>query len=148
MIRSTIAIIDDDASIRASTSSLVRSHGYTAFTFASAEAFLQSDQLRETSCIISDVRMPAMSGIDLQAHLLAQGHRVPFIFVTAFPEEGTFTRVMKAGATCFLTKPFDGPSLIACLDRALGRTAEPGIVEPGSEAPQPGSPIATPERDA
>jgi FixJ family two-component response regulator len=87
--------------------------------------------------------MPVMSGIDLQAHLLAQGHRVPFIFVTAFPEEGSFARVMKAGATCFLTKPFDGPSLIACVDTALGRAAEPG-----SEAPQPGSPIAPPEGDA
>jgi FixJ family two-component response regulator len=147
MIGSTIAIIDDDASIRASTSSLVRSHGYSAFTFASAEAFLQSDRLRDTSCIISDVRMPTMSGIDLQAHLLAKGHRVPFIFVTAFPEEGAFARVMKAGATCFLTKPFDGPSLIACLNRALKRAAEPGSMEPGSEAPQPGSSIATPEGD-
>ena len=115
-----VAIIDDDASIRTSTSSLVRSHGYAAYTFASAEAFLQSDRLRHTSCVISDVRMPVMSGIDLQAHLLAQGHRVPFIFLTAFPEEGTMARAMKAGATCFLTKPFDGPSLIACLTTALG----------------------------
>jgi FixJ family two-component response regulator len=64
--------------------------------------------------------MPVMSGIDLQAHLLAQGHRVPFIFLTAFPEEGTMARAMEAGATCFLTKPFDGPSLMACLIAALG----------------------------
>jgi FixJ family two-component response regulator len=124
--RFTIAIIDDDASIRASTSSLVRSHGYAALTFASAEAFLQSGQLRDTSCVISDVRMPAMSGVDLQAHMLAQGHRMPFIFVTAFPEEGTCARVMKAGATCFLTKPFDGPSLMACLNAALGEGGRVG----------------------
>jgi FixJ family two-component response regulator len=118
---SAIAIIDDDASVRASTSSLVRSHGYTVFTFASAEAFLQSDRVHDTSCVISDVRMPTMGGIDLQAHLLAQGYRVPFIFISAFPEESTLARAMEAGATCFLTKPFDGPSLIACLTTALGQ---------------------------
>ena len=116
-----IAIIDDDASVRASTSSLVRSHGYTVFTFASAEEFLQSERLDGMSCVISDVRMPAMSGVELQRHLLSRGQRVPFIFITAFPEEGTFARAMKAGAIGFLTKPFDGPSLIACLNTALGR---------------------------
>jgi FixJ family two-component response regulator len=116
----TIAIIDDDASVRASTSSLVRSHGYAVFTFGSAEEFLQSDRLDDTSCVISDVRMPAMSGVELQTHLLSRGQRVPFIFITAFPEEGTFARAMKAGAIGFLTKPFDGPSLIACLNTALG----------------------------
>jgi FixJ family two-component response regulator len=116
-----IAIVDDDASVRASTSSLVRSHGYTVFTFASAEEFLQSDRLGDTSCVISDVRMPAMSGIELQTHLLSEGHRLPFIFITGFPEEGNFARAMKAGAICFLTKPFDGPSLIACLNTALGK---------------------------
>ena len=115
-----IAIIDDDASVRASTSSLVRSHGYTVFTFASAEEFLQSERLDRMSCVISDVRMPAMSGVELQTHLLSRGQHVPFIFITAFPEEGTFARAMKAGAIGFLTKPFDGPSLIACLNTALG----------------------------
>ena len=116
-----IAIIDDDASVRASTSSLVRSHGYTVFTFASAEEFLKSERLDGMSCVISDVRMPAMSGVELQTHLLSRGRHVPFIFITAFPEEGTFARAMKAGAIGFLTKPFDGPSLIACLNTALGR---------------------------
>ncbi len=116
-----IAIIDDDASVRASTSSLVRSHGYTVFTFASAEEFLKSERLDGMSCVISDVRMPSMSGVELQTHLLSRGRHVPFIFITAFPEEGTFARAMKAGAIGFLTKPFDGPSLIACLNTALGR---------------------------
>jgi FixJ family two-component response regulator len=114
-----IAIIDDDESVRASTSSLVRSHGYTVFTFASAKEFLRSDRLDDTSCIISDVRMPEMTGVELQSHLLSRGRHFPFIFITAFPEEGNFERAMKAGATCFLTKPFDGPSLIACLKTAL-----------------------------
>jgi len=116
-----IAIIDDDASVRASTSSRVRSHGYTVYTFASAEEFLQSERLNDTSCVISDVRMPLMSGVELQGHLLSRGHRVPFIFITAFPDETNLARAMKAGAICFLTKPFDGPRLMACVDTALGR---------------------------
>jgi FixJ family two-component response regulator len=116
-----IAIIDDDAAVRASTSSLVRSHGYTVFTFASAEEFLRSDHLDDTSCIISDVRMPEMNGVELQSRLLSLGRRLPFIFMTAFPEEDSFARAMKAGAIAFLTKPFDGPSLIGCLKTALGK---------------------------
>ena len=82
---------------------------------------MQSERLDGMSCVISDVRMPAMSGVELQTHLLSRGQHVPFIFITAFPEEGTFARAMKAGAIGFLTKPFDGPSLIACLNTALGR---------------------------
>ena len=115
----SIAIIDDDASVRTSTSSLVRSYGYAAHTFASAEDFLQSERVNDTACVISDVRMPEMSGIELQSHLLSGGHRIPFIFITAFLDETNFARAMKAGAICFLTKPFDGPCLIAYLDGAL-----------------------------
>jgi FixJ family two-component response regulator len=115
-----IAIIDDDASVRASTSSLVRSHGYTVHTFASAQEFLLSERLNDTSCVISDVRMPEMSGVELQGHLLSRGHSVPFIFITAFPDETNIARAKKAGAICFLTKPFDALRLMACVDRALG----------------------------
>ena len=74
-----------------------------------------------TSVVIAHVQMPAMSGVELQALLLAQGHRVPFIFITAFPEETIREQAMKAGAICFLTKPFDRPTLIKCLDTALKR---------------------------
>lgn len=116
-----ISIIDDDRSVRAATYNLVRSLGYIVHAFASAEEFLRSTQLNGTSCVIADVQMPAMSGVELQAHLLAQGHRVPFIFITAFPVESICARALKAGATCFLTKPFDGETLIKCLDNALGR---------------------------
>ena len=116
-----IAIVDDDASVRASTSSLVRSHGYTVYTFASAEEFLQSGRLNDMSCIISDIRMPAMSGVELQSHLLSRGHRVPFIFISAFPDEANYNQAMLAGAICFLTKPFNGPHLMECLDTALSR---------------------------
>jgi FixJ family two-component response regulator len=114
-----ISIIDDDGSVRAATYNLVRSLGYIVHTFASAEEFLRSPHLNDTSCVIADVRMPAMSGVELQAHLLATGHRVPFIFITAFFVESARARALKAGATCFLTKPFDGEALVKCLDDAL-----------------------------
>ena len=114
-----ISIVDDDASIRVATDNLLRSLGYTVHTFASAEEFLRSSHFNDTSCVIADVQMPSMSGVELQALLLAQGHLVPFIFITAFPEETIRKRAMKAGAICFLTKPFDRLSLIKCLDTAL-----------------------------
>jgi FixJ family two-component response regulator len=114
-----ISIIDDDASVRIATNNLVRSHGYSAHTFASAEDFLQSAHLSDTSCVIADVQMPVMSGVELLTHLRAQGHGMPFIFITAFPEESVRARALKAGAICFLAKPFDGPTLISCLDTAL-----------------------------
>ena len=103
-----VSIVDDDESVRVATTKLVRVHGFMAHGFASAEEFLQSPRAKETSCLITDVRMPGMSGVDLQSHLIAQGRRVPVIFITAFPEEGSQKRALAAGAVCFLTKPFDG----------------------------------------
>ena len=117
--RAVISIIDDDASVRIATNNLVRSHGYRAHTFASAEDFLQSSHLNDTSCVIADVQMPIMNGVELLTLLRAQGHGMPFIFITAFPEESVRTRALKAGAICFLAKPFDGPTLMNCLDTAL-----------------------------
>ena len=120
---SVISIVDDDASVRVATDNLLRSLGYTVHTFASAEEFLRSIHFNDTSCVIADVQMPTMSGVELQALVLAQGHRVPFIFITAFPEETIRERAVKAGAICFLTKPFDRLTLIKCLDTALERHA-------------------------
>jgi FixJ family two-component response regulator len=114
-----IVIIDDDASVRAATDSLVRSLGYVARTFASAKEFLRWDRVNEISCVIADIQMPGMNGIELQAHLFAQGYRVPFIFITAFPEERTRTQAFRAGAVGYLTKPFAEHSLIKGLDAAL-----------------------------
>jgi FixJ family two-component response regulator len=116
-----ISIIDDDASVRAATNNLIRSLGYTVHTFASADAFLRSEYIGDTACVIADVQMPAMSGIELQSHLRAIGNRVPFIFITAFPEDSVRARALKAGAICFLTKPFDGGTLIGCLNVALAQ---------------------------
>jgi FixJ family two-component response regulator len=105
--------------VRATTDSLVRSLGYIVYTFASAEEFLRSNRLDDLSCVIADVQMPGMSGVELQAHLLTQGCRVPFIFFTAFPDERIRAQALKAGAICYLTKPFDGNRLIQALEAAL-----------------------------
>jgi FixJ family two-component response regulator len=116
---SVISVIDDDASVRAATDNLLTSHGYVVHTFASAEEFLRSTRLPDTSCVIADVQMPAISGLDLLILMRAQGHRVPFIFITAFPDESVRARALKAGAICFLGKPFAGSTLIKCLGTAL-----------------------------
>jgi len=116
-----IAIIDDDASVRDGTDNLLSSLGYTVRTFASAEEFLRSGLLNDTSCVITDARMPTMGGIELQTLLLTHDRRVPFIFITAFSEEAVCAQALRAGAICFLTKPFDRLALIRCLDTALGR---------------------------
>lgn len=119
-----ISIIDDDGSVRAATYNLVRSLGYVVHTFASAGEFLRSPYLHDTSCVIADVQMPTMSGLELQAHLLADGYRMPFIFITAFSGENARARALKAGASCFLTKPFAEEALIDCLDAALQEHGE------------------------
>ncbi|MBS7554976.1 response regulator [Ancylobacter dichloromethanicus] len=115
-----ITIIDDDESVRTATESLIRSLGFSACTFASAEDFLHSPSLGRTDCVITDVQMPGMSGVELQSTLRARGDRTPLIFITAFPEERIRRQVQAAGAFGFLAKPFDGDAMIACLDRALG----------------------------
>jgi FixJ family two-component response regulator len=116
-----ISIIDDDEAVREATEGLIRSLGYAAATFASAEEFLQSDRVRQTSCLITDVQMRGLNGIELQGRLAAAGHRMPIIFVTAFPEERIRARALEAGACGFLSKPFSDESLIGHLDRALKR---------------------------
>jgi FixJ family two-component response regulator len=114
-----ISIVDDDTSVRNAARRLLRSLGYLTATFSSAEEFLQSGRLRETACLITDVQMPGMSGVDLQDHLIATGDKTPVIVVTAFPEEGLRRRALGAGAVGFLTKPLTEESLVACLDKAL-----------------------------
>jgi FixJ family two-component response regulator len=116
-----VAIIDDDESVRATTDSLVRSLGYLVHTFASAEEFLQESRLDDFACIMADVQMPGMSGVQLQDRLRAMGCGVPFIFFTAFPDEETRARALAAGAICYLTKPFGGDGLIHWLQVALGK---------------------------
>ncbi len=116
---SVIAVIDDDPSVRAATNNLLRSRGYAVHTFASAEEFLGSPHLNETSCVIADMQMTVMSGLDLLTHMRARGYATPFVFITAFPDDRVRTRALSAGASCFLAKPFAGPNLIKCVDIAL-----------------------------
>ena len=115
-----ISIVDDDESMREATKGLVRSLGYHAATFSSAEEFLNSDLVQRTSCLITDMQMPGLSGAELQGELIAQGLNTPIIFVTAFPEASLRRRVLDAGAVGFLSKPFDEERLISCLKTALG----------------------------
>jgi FixJ family two-component response regulator len=114
-----ISIIDDDPSVRQATDGLVRSLGYRAATFASAEDYLQSDRINDTSCVITDVQMPGLSGVELQSLLIARGNCTPMIFITAFPEEKVRSRALGAGAIGFLSKPFDDEQLIQHLETAL-----------------------------
>ena len=114
-----ISVVDDDASVRTATARLLRAAGFSAHAFASAREFLLSPRMRETSCLIADVEMPGMSGIELQGYLIAHGHKTPMIFITAFPEDRIREQVMTAGAIDFLSKPFDEPRLLECVERAL-----------------------------
>ena len=114
-----ISIIDDDASVREATARLVRSLGHTAAVFSSAEEYLESAQARDSACLITDLHMPGMSGADLQNRLNADGRQTPMIFMTAYFEEKVRDRVLSAGASGFLRKPFDDESLIRCLKTAL-----------------------------
>lgn len=116
-----ISIVDDDASIRENMKFLIRSLGYAVATFASADEYLRSDRVDDTSCLITDVKMTGMSGVELQQRLIADGRRTPVIFMTGFPEERVRARVLAAGAFGFLPKPFNDERLIECLDRALNR---------------------------
>ena len=117
-------IFDDDYIVRDAIGDLLQSLGHEIATFESAEHFLESGCLRETLCLISDVQMPGLNGLDLHSRLLADGHRMPVIFVTAFPEERLRKRAMNAGAVGFLTKPFNEDCLIRCLYTALNGTWE------------------------
>src|SRR4051812_37847802 len=101
-----IAVVDDDSAVRRAIGRLLQASGYNTSLFASADEFLASEQIEDASCIITDVQMPGSSGLDLQKRLLAQGYRIPIIFITAFPDQNARTRAMNAGAIGFLRKPF------------------------------------------
>ena len=118
-----ISVVDDDVLVRNATENLLMSLGYGVITFASAEEFLASGRAEDTSCVITDVQMPGLSGLDLQQCLVKDGHHLPIIFITAFPSEGVRKRALEAGAIGFLGKPIDEEILIECLDRALNRPA-------------------------
>jgi FixJ family two-component response regulator len=117
--QAVISIVDDDDSVRVATSKLLKLCGFIVHAFGSAEEFLRSNYLDETRCLIADVRMPGMSGIELQERLKQQGYATPVIFITAFPRERERALAMGGGAVCFLTKPFDAKTLMKYIEEAL-----------------------------
>ena len=114
-----ISVVDDDSSVRAAADNLLTSYGFEVHTFASAYDFLQSASLHASSCVVTDVQMPGMSGLDLLLEIRRRGNHTPVIFITAFPDHNVRTRAMKAGAACFLEKPFTGAALIENIEIVL-----------------------------
>ena len=114
-----IAIVDDDANVREALKRLVYAFGYAASAFATAEEYLFSDVVRDTACLISDVQLPGINGPDLQARLIADGYRIPIVFVSGFFDETVRARVLAAGAVNYLAKPCNPESLMDCIEKAL-----------------------------
>ena len=124
---SLISIVDDDQSFRDSLRRLLKSHGYTVAVFPSAAEFLASTRLPETACLVTDVHMPVMTGVELYRHLIATGHAIPTILITAYPEDGVRQRMLSLGVGCYLHKPLDEAVLIDCLHRAFARDKTPRV---------------------
>jgi FixJ family two-component response regulator len=116
-----VAIVDDDEFIRDALHGLMRAAGFSALAFASGEEFLNSGELERTACLIADIRMPGMSGLELQSELKKDHHRIPIIFITAQGDEKIRMQALRAGAVKFLTKPLDRGVLLDSVRTALDR---------------------------
>ena len=114
-------IVDDDESVRRAARRLIRSYGYAVETFVSADDFLASGRLSETACLVLDVQMPGLNGLELQSRLVAEGHQVSIIFITAFDDENARAQALKAGALSYLVKPFEEADLLNSINIALQR---------------------------
>jgi FixJ family two-component response regulator len=114
-----ISIVDDDESIREATEAQMRSLGLNARTFPLAVDFLASPDIRSTACLVADVNMPRMTGVELHRHLVGLGYHIPTILITAYPDEEVRARALAEGVLCFLTKPFDEEDLLKCVRLAL-----------------------------
>ena len=114
-----ISIVEDDQPFRESMRKLMTLLGYTVEAFPSAASFLASPLLAETACLVADVHMPGMTGVELHRHLLDAGRRIPTILVTAYPDEITRNRALKDGVLCYLSKPVDDEHLEQCIRSAL-----------------------------
>jgi FixJ family two-component response regulator len=121
-----IAIVDDDVSVREAMMSLMRALGFLTEAFPCAEDFLKSDGVQRTSCLITNVRMPGMSGLELHRRLVALGKPIPTVLITAHPDERVRARAQKAGILCYLTKPFDEGDLLGCIRSALDQSKTEG----------------------
>lgn len=121
-----ISIVEDDESLRLALIGLMKCVGYSASGYESAEQFLENGGASASDCVITDINMPGLSGIELTERLRAEGHQMPVIMITARSEPGIEQKALASGATCFLKKPFEMDELIACLQDALspGRAPE------------------------
>jgi len=115
-----ISIVDDDESVREAVTGLMRSFGFSAMAFPSGESFLRSRRRRGTACLIADVQMPGMTGLELHNRLIASGKPIPTILITAYPDERVRAQALNAGVLCYLAKPFNESDLLACVHSALG----------------------------
>jgi FixJ family two-component response regulator len=125
MKKQLVSVVEDDQYFRESMRRLMRSLGYNVEAFSSAADFLASPGLIETTCLIADVHMPAMTGVELHRHLVEAGHTIPTILVTAYPDDVDRARALNDGVVCYLRKPVDEQRLIRCLRAAL-ESGEPG----------------------
>jgi len=126
-----VMIVDDDESMRRAARRLIKSYGFPVETFASAEDFLSSGRLHETACLVLDVQMSGLNGLELQSRLITDGHQVPIIFITAFNDENARAQALKAGALGYLVKPFEEADLLTAINVAL-RRQEIGRQSPGT----------------
>lgn len=117
-----VVVVDDDRRIRESIQSVVESAGHTTFVFPSAELFLQSGMVAGAGCLIADVRMPGIDGIELQRRVRAERPELPVIFISAHEDDGVRQQALAGGALTFLYKPFDAAELLRVIDRALIRS--------------------------
>jgi FixJ family two-component response regulator len=117
--RRVIAIVDDDALIRDALKDLLDSAGYSSVAFSSAQGFLKSKRVASFACLITDMRMPGTTGIELYQKLVDGGHAIPTILITAYPDETVRARAIRAGILCYLPKPVTSDALLACVDEAL-----------------------------
>ena len=117
-----ISVVDDDESVRRTTKLLIESFGYRASIFESAEAFLKSGHLNDTCCLVVDVQMPGMNGLQLQRHLTAEGWSLPIIFISAYGNKESPRQAMLAGCVAFLDKPFSDEQLLKSIQSALETT--------------------------
>jgi len=120
--RLLVAIVDDDKSFRSATRDLLKAAGYSTATFEDAKTFLESGNSATTACLVADMRMPGMSGLDLYQTLLASGRELPTVIITAHPEEMTQLRAREIGVSCYLSKPFAPEELIECVQLALAKS--------------------------
>jgi FixJ family two-component response regulator len=117
--RPLVAIVDDDESTRETTKDLLESAGLAAATFASAALLLKYRRLNGISCLVTDLRMPQMTGLELHQHLVASNYSIPTILITAYPDDRVRAQALKAKFVCYLTKPFAAEELLACIRSAI-----------------------------